>query len=114
MPKKHRPAHPRHHDLSGDLPGDAELTATLMRRQLRVANGIAALFLLLILGLPLLNALWPRAMQARVIGFPLTWLILGVLLYPVTWALAAWFVRASERLEADDARLVRRGRSHQP
>jgi uncharacterized membrane protein (DUF485 family) len=87
--------------------GDAELAGLLMRRQSRAALGIAALFLLLLVAQPLLNTYWPAGMQARVLGFPFSWLLLGVISYPLTWVLAGYFVRRSEGLEAEDARLVR-------
>lgn len=112
MPKKRPPSHRARATFASDLKGDAELATTLMGRQLRLAISIAAWFLLLILGMPLLNAFWPSAMQKRVIGFPASWLLVGVLAYPVTWALAWYFVVRSEWLEVDDARLVRERRSH--
>jgi uncharacterized membrane protein (DUF485 family) len=91
---------------AADLPGDAALVTALMGRQARLAIAIASGFLVLMFGLPLLNALWPQGMQARILGFPFSWLLLGVLLYPVTWLLAAGYVRYAERLEAQDVALV--------
>ena len=98
------------HEFARELPGDAELATALMTRQARLAIGVAATFMLLMLGLPVANVLWPDAMQTRVLGFPLSWLLLGIALYPVTWALAAHYVRSAEQLEADDARLVQERR----
>ena len=109
MPKRSRQrgSESRRPRFPAELPGDAQLAGLLMRRQARVAVGIAALFLLLLVTLPLLNSYWPAGMQARVLGFPLSWLLLGVLSYPLTWVLAGYFVRRSKALEAEDAGLVR-------
>lgn len=35
----------------------------------------------------------------HVLGAPLPWLVLGLLVYPAVIAAASWFTRASERLE---------------
>lgn len=70
-----------------------------MRRQARLALGIAAIFVLILAGLPLLNLYLPDLMAARVGGFSLTWLFLAVLFYPVTWLLSWRFVAGSDRAE---------------
>jgi hypothetical protein len=78
-----------------------------MRRQARVALPVALIFLGLVLGVPLMNALVPGTNRVPVAGFPLPWFLLGIAFYPITWALSAWFVAASERLEAEDAAALR-------
>lgn len=70
-----------------------------MRRQARLGLWIAAIFVSILVGLPLLNLLAPETMAAQVGGFPLTWLLLAVLFYPVTWVLSFAFVRGSDRVE---------------
>jgi uncharacterized membrane protein (DUF485 family) len=89
---------------------DAELAGMLMRRQAGLSIRVAAVFLVLILGLPLLTRFKPEWTQQPVLGFPISWFLLGILFYPITWALSAYFVRASEQLEAEDADLVRKER----
>jgi hypothetical protein len=42
-------------------------------------------------------------MSTRVFGFTLSWLILAVLFYPVTWALAWAFVKRTEAIEHEQA-----------
>ena len=79
----------------------ARLARAVMRRQAALSLRVAAVFLALILGLPLLNAVWPDAMnEAWFGGFTPTWLFLGVLFYPITVALSFYFVAASDRIEA--------------
>lgn len=70
-----------------------------MRRQARLGLRVAAAFVLILIGLPLLNLYYPDAMAGRVGGFTLTWLLLAVLFYPVTWLLSWIFVRGSDRAE---------------
>lgn len=96
------PAHAHH--------SDRELAGMLMRRQAGLSLRAAAVFLVLILGFPLLCHYAPDVAQRRVAGFPLTWLFMGLLFYGVTWVLSWWFVQASERLEAADTALVREER----
>src|SRR5690242_17985120 len=83
---------------SGSQSPEALLRA-IMQRQGRLSIGVAAVFLVLVLGLPLLNAFFPEIAQTRIGGFSATWLFLGVLFYPITWFLSAYFVRKSEEVE---------------
>lgn len=95
-------------NVSGRAGGaDGEVVRLLMRRQAALGLRVAAVFLVLILGVPLLNQLAPEISQRPVYGFPLSWFLLGIAFYPVTWALSAYFVSASERMEAEDADIVR-------
>lgn len=80
----------------------ARLARAVMRRQGGLSLRVAAAFLSLILGLPLLNSVWPDAMNAPWFGgFTPTWLLLAVLFYPITVALSVYFVAASDRIEAE-------------
>lgn len=81
----------------------AALARAMMRRQARLSVGVAAVFLAMLLGLPAFNALAPRAAATPVWGFPANWLFLALAFYPVTWALSWWFIRGSDRLEAECA-----------
>jgi uncharacterized membrane protein (DUF485 family) len=91
----------------GRSPGDPEsLLREIMRRQARLSVRVAALFLLLVLGLPLVNQYAGPLAQTRIAGFSATWLFLGVLFYPITWVLSAYFVQASEAVEHETARLA--------
>lgn len=77
--------------------------ADLMGRQWRLSVACAASFLTLLLGLPLANYLLPGLMARRVGGFTLSWLTLGVLVYPWVWAIAWTFIRRSMALERAEA-----------
>lgn len=72
---------------------------SLMARQLRLSIACAATFLIALLGLPLLNYFFPEAMSTRVAGFTLTWLLLGVLFFPLVWIISYVFIKRSIALE---------------
>ena len=74
---------------------------SLMRKQLRLSICCAASFLLVLLGLPLANYLWPELMATRIAGFTLSWLLLGVGFFPAVWVIAFVFVRRSSAQEGD-------------
>ncbi|MBI4657318.1 MAG: DUF485 domain-containing protein [Verrucomicrobia bacterium] len=76
-----------------------EFLHRLMRRQLKLSIACAATFLIALLGLPLANYFLPELMATRVFGFTLTWLILGVLFFPLVWLISYFFIRRSIELE---------------
>ena len=78
----------------------------LMKRQLRLSVSCASAFLLLLLGLPLLNYFAPELMARRVGGFTLSWLVLGVLIFPYVWIIARMFITRSMALEDAEVRLA--------
>jgi hypothetical protein len=59
-------------------------------------------------GLPLLFALAPGLRAIELLGLPLPWLLLGVLVYPGLVVAAWWYVRGAERNERDFVELVER------
>jgi uncharacterized membrane protein (DUF485 family) len=76
------------------------LARVVMRRQGALSLRVAAVFVLLVLGVPLVNAFLPELAQTPFLGFTATWLFLGVLIYPITVALSFYFVRESNQIEA--------------
>ena len=70
-----------------------------MRRQGALSLKIAAVFILLLIGLPIFNATQPALAATKLGGFTLTWLVLGVLFYPTTCLLSVIFVRRSDAIE---------------
>jgi len=71
-----------------------------MRRQLALSIRIASIFMIILLGLPLLNYALPSVANLPVFGFTATWLFLGILFYPLTWFLSWLFIRRSNEIEA--------------
>ena len=78
-----------------------ELARRMVRRQSRLSLRIAAVFVLVLVALPLVNLLLPDLAGARVGGFTLSWLLLAVLFYPFTVLLSALFVKGSDQIEAE-------------
>lgn len=56
--------------------------------------------------MPLLNYFAPELMARRVAGFTLSWLVLGVLVFPYVWIIAKWFISRSIALENAEVRLA--------
>ena len=77
--------------------------------RVRLSVFCAAAFLLVLLGLPLVNYFWPDLMAVRVFGFTLTWLILGIGFFPAVWLIAWIFIRQSIALEEAEVSEVQRG-----
>ena len=88
-------------------PHSEEFLRLLMSRQLGLSITCAAAFLVALLGLPLLNYFFPELMSTRVAGFTLTWLILGVLFFPLVWVIAWVFIKQSTALEEAEVQSVR-------
>jgi uncharacterized membrane protein (DUF485 family) len=78
-----------------------------MRRQLKLSVACAAAFMVGLIGLPLLNYYAPALMATRVAGFTLSWLLLGVMCFPLVWTVSYLFIRRSIWLEEDEVRAVR-------
>ena len=89
------------HNLPPDV--HARLAHHVMRRQAALSVRVALTFLIMLFGLPLVNAFAPELANSKVIGFTATWLFLAVLFYPITWFLSWYFIHASDRIEAECA-----------
>ncbi|MEO8888756.1 MAG: hypothetical protein ABI301_05310 [Jatrophihabitantaceae bacterium] len=81
---------------------------SLIRSQRRLAITVCVTIGALLLGVALAGSVFPRFATIHAFGIPLPWLLLGVLVYPVLIALAAYAVRQSERNERAFTELVRK------
>lgn len=81
---------------------------SLIRSQRRLAVTVCAGVALLLVGTALLGALAPDFVRVRILGVPLPWLVLGVLVYPALIGLGWYTVRSAERTERTFLDLVRR------
>jgi small-conductance mechanosensitive channel len=79
--------------------GEVYMTS-LISSQLRLALTVIGAAVVLIGGLPLLFALVPATRTLSVAGLPLPWLLLGIVVYPVVYGAARYYVRQSEKIEA--------------
>ena len=76
----------------------------LMERQLRLSIACAATFVIALIALPLLNYYAPELMSRRILGFTITWFVLGVLFFPFVWIISYYFIKRSIALEEAEAR----------
>jgi hypothetical protein len=83
---------------------------SLVRSQLRLALGVTAAMALTLGLLPLLFAASATARRAAVLGVPVPWWLLGVLVYPFLILLAWFYVVRAERNERAFRDLVVRDR----
>jgi hypothetical protein len=82
--------------------------AGLMAAQLRLAAMVLAFGAVGLGGLPLLFLLVPATRTLDVGRVPLPWLVLAVVVYPVAIIVSRYYVRQSERIEAEFSRVVGR------
>jgi hypothetical protein len=108
-PPRRRPAAPTA-DLDTATRLGGMYLGSLLREQLRLAIGVLAVLALLVGALPLLFLLVPGLAEVRVLGLPLAWLLLGVLVYPTLVGLGWAYVRRAERNERDFTELVSEAR----
>lgn len=101
---------PLHAELSEQTELGEIYLRGLMRAQLRLAATILGLGVVGLGGLPLLFWLFPSTRTVRLFDLPLAWLVVGVIIYPVTVVAAAYFVRRATRIESDFTEVVK-GRS---
>jgi hypothetical protein len=73
---------------------------SLMHDQLRLTLSVGGFVLVTLGGLPLLFAILPVTRTLQVLGLPLPWLLLGVVVYPVLYGAARYYVHRAERIEA--------------
>lgn len=84
------------------------LVRSLVRAQLLLALKLLTVLAVLIGGLPLMFALAPGTRDVVVLGLPLPWLVLGVLVYPALVLGGLVHLRLAERHERDFTDLVER------
>jgi uncharacterized membrane protein (DUF485 family) len=101
------PAHasPQEASMQAEIHSEAFLHR-LMRDQLKLSVSCAVSFLVALLGLPLLNYFYPEQMNKDVGGFTVTWLLLGVLFFPLVWVVAFVFIKRSIKMEEAEVNSV--------
>lgn len=82
--------------------------SALLRAQLRLAGMVIFTVLALVGGIPLAYWLFPSLNDVHVLGMPLAWALLGLVVYPVLLLLGWLYVRSAERNERNFADMVER------
>ncbi len=73
--------------------------ASLIRSQLRLALVVAGGFLVILIGIPVLLAVFPDINGVRIATVPVPWLLLGLGSYPLVIGSAILYVRSAARNE---------------
>lgn len=81
---------------------------SLIQSQLRLTLAVIGGVALVLGSIPLLFWLVPPTRTLSVLGLPLPWVILGILVYPVVYVAARIYVRHAERIEAEFTEFVGR------
>jgi len=83
------------------LTDTADRTDSVMRQQARLSLRVAGIFIVILIGMPLINLYLPDLANRQIFGFSATWFFLGIGFFPITWLLSAYFIRESNRIEAE-------------
>lgn len=75
----------------------------LMTSQFSLSFKLFLVFIVILLGLPVMNYIAPEMMNVRMFGFTFTWFFLAVLIYPITWIISWVYVKTSIDLEHEAA-----------
>ena len=105
-PRPQRPPATREIDEQTEV--GAVYMRSLLRTQLRLGLTVLTVVLTTLGAMPLLFVAVPSLSATRLVGVPLPWLVLGVLVYPALFGAAWWHVRLAERAEADFAAILDR------
>lgn len=93
-------------EITSQSPLGAAYLSSLMRAQLRLSLTVVATLTVVLGALPLLFAIVPATRRLEVLGLPLPWVLLGLLVYPAAVILARQYTRAAERIEAQFSDVV--------
>lgn len=103
--RRHTPA-ARTVDIDAETRLGGVYLGSLLREQVRLALRILAVLAVTVGSLPLVFYLAPGLAGVHVLGLPLSWLLLGVAVYPLLLLLGWHYVRRAERIEQDFADLM--------
>ncbi|WP_327639496.1 hypothetical protein OHB24_14360 [Kribbella sp. NBC_00482] len=81
---------------------------SLIQSQLRLSLAVIGGVVVVLGSIPLLFWLVPPTRTLSVLGLPLPWVILGILIYPVVYVAARIYVRNAERIETEFTEFVGR------
>ena len=73
----------------------------MQAKQLRLSVLLAAIFLLSMFPLPILNHFAPDLMLSNVLGLPFIWLFVGVILHLEFWVIAIVYTLNSNKWERE-------------
>ena len=105
-PPRRRTPSARTRDIDAETRLGGMYMGSLLREQLRLALGVLGALAATVGLLPLLFLLAPALATVHVLGLPLGWVLLGVLVYPLLVLLGWVYVRRAERNERHFSDLI--------
>lgn len=109
-PRRHRTPLTRTGDIDAGTRLGEVYVGSLIRAQLWLAVRYLLLLAVVVGALPLTFFLLPDLAPLRLFGFPVSWLLLGVAIYPFLFLLGRGYVRRAEQNEDRFAELISHGR----
>jgi len=106
-PPRRRQGTPRPVDIEAESPLSEVYLDSLLAAQLRLAGRTLLVLALAVGSLPLVFFVVPDLVEVTPLGIPLSWLLLGVGVYPLLLLLGWRFVVRAERNERDFVDLTR-------
>jgi hypothetical protein len=100
------PMRPVSHEIGEQTPLGEVYMRSLIRSQRRLGVIVCGLVAVCLGGVALLGAFAPHLAKLRMLGLPLPWLVLGIVIYPVLIVLAIYTVHKAERNERDFSELA--------
>lgn len=73
----------------------------VMSTQFALSFKLFLVFIVILMGLPVMNYIAPDMMNVRMFGFTFTWFFLAILIYPITWLISWVYVKTSITLEEE-------------
>jgi uncharacterized protein DUF485 len=96
-------ARPRPRTVRAEIDAQTDLgevyMSSLLRTMLRLACAVLLVVAVVVAGLPLLFALAPELAEVEVVGMPLPWVLLALLVYPFLFGVGWLYVRRAEHHE---------------
>jgi hypothetical protein len=100
-PQRRQAPRKRTGDIDEETPLGGVYLGSLLREQFWLALRIVGLLILAVGSLPLVFHVVPALTDVNVLGMPLPWLLLGIVVYPVLVLFGWRYVRRAERNERD-------------
>lgn len=94
-------------EVAEQTPYGAVFLDDLIKRQRALSISVAIAFLVIIFSMPLLFFFGRNQTAFEVFGFDISWLVLGILIYPLIWVLAFYFVSTADKYEEEFTEMVK-------
>jgi hypothetical protein len=101
-----RPARPLVTEIAEKTEVGDVVLRSLLSAQLRLALLVLTIFGSVLGGIPLLFVASPHLSRLKLLGIPAPWLVVGLGVFPLLWAIARLYVHFAERNEGEFVELA--------